>query len=203
MQYIASLSYGKDSLAMLEIIKRNGMPLDRIVHVEIMATDTIHADLPPMVEFKAKADKIIKERYGIEVEHLHAKVSYEEQFYKVRHGRTNDGIMYGFPIVRSNWCNSVLKTDPLKKLERSGATMYIGIAADEPNRFHNITDRNEPHLVRIRTLLKRSPRKICRNLTYCLPNFYLHSASGGCGSATINPSISFACFVSNTPNIGR
>ena len=49
------------------------MPLDRIVHVEIMATDTIPADLPPMMEFKTKADEIIKERYGIEVEHLHNK----------------------------------------------------------------------------------------------------------------------------------
>ena len=45
MQYIASISYGKDSLAMLEVIKQHDMPLDRIVHVEIMATDTIPADL--------------------------------------------------------------------------------------------------------------------------------------------------------------
>ena len=60
MQYIANVSYGKDSLAMLEIIKQHNMPLDRIVHVEIMATNTIPADLPPMMEFKHKADKIIK-----------------------------------------------------------------------------------------------------------------------------------------------
>ena len=38
MQYIASLSYGKDSCAMLEVIHQHKMPLDRIVHVEIMAT---------------------------------------------------------------------------------------------------------------------------------------------------------------------
>lgn len=41
MEYIASLSYGKDSIAMLEVIKQHEMPLDRIVHVEVMATDTI------------------------------------------------------------------------------------------------------------------------------------------------------------------
>ena len=46
MQYIASLSYGKDSIAMLEVIKKQNMPLDRIIHVEIMATSTIPADLP-------------------------------------------------------------------------------------------------------------------------------------------------------------
>lgn len=70
--YTLSLSYGKDSLACLGAIEKLGLPLDRIVHAEVWATETIPADLPPMVEFKTKADKIIKERYGIEVEHVWA-----------------------------------------------------------------------------------------------------------------------------------
>lgn len=57
-------------MAALEAIKLLGYPLDRIVHAEVWATDTIPADLPPMVEFKSKADKIIKQRYGIDVEHI-------------------------------------------------------------------------------------------------------------------------------------
>ena len=68
--FVACISYGKDSLAMLRAIKLLGLPLHRIIHTEVWATNTIHADLPPMVEFKAKADKIIKELYGIEVEHV-------------------------------------------------------------------------------------------------------------------------------------
>lgn len=71
-QYVLSLSYGKDSLACLEAVKQLGLPLDRIIHAEVWATPTIPADLPPMVEFKKKADKIIKERYGITVEHITA-----------------------------------------------------------------------------------------------------------------------------------
>jgi hypothetical protein len=81
-QYVLSLSYGKDSLACLGAIDELGLPLDRIVHAEVWATDTISADLPPMVEFKAKADSIIKERWGIEVEHKKTK-TYEHFFYKV------------------------------------------------------------------------------------------------------------------------
>ena len=69
-EYVLSLSYGKDSLACLGAIKHLGWPLDRIVHSEVWATDTIPADLPPMVEFKKKADAIIKDRYEIEVEHI-------------------------------------------------------------------------------------------------------------------------------------
>ena len=72
MLHILSLSYGKDSIACLEAVKLLGLPLDRIIHAEVWATDTIHADLPPMVEFKAKADTIIKERYGLTVEHISA-----------------------------------------------------------------------------------------------------------------------------------
>ena len=67
---VACISYGKDSLAMLRAIKHLGLPLHRIVHTEVWATQTIPADLPPMVEFKEKADKIIEELYGIKVEHI-------------------------------------------------------------------------------------------------------------------------------------
>ena len=64
-EHILSLSYGKDSLACLGAIEQLGWSLDRIVHAEVWATDTIPADLPPMVEFKAKADKIIKQRRAL------------------------------------------------------------------------------------------------------------------------------------------
>ena len=69
-EHILSCSYGKDSLACIGACMELGYPIDRIVHAEVWATDDIPADLPPMVEFKKKADKIIKERWGIEVEHL-------------------------------------------------------------------------------------------------------------------------------------
>lgn len=87
-EYVLSLSYGKDSLACLGAIEELGWPLDRIIHAEVWATDDIPADLPPMVSFKAHADKIIREQYGIEVEHLCAtrsgeKLTYEKLFYHV------------------------------------------------------------------------------------------------------------------------
>ena len=87
-EYVLSFSYGKDSLACLGAIEELGWPLDRIIHAEVWATDDIPADLPPMVEFKAHADAIIRERWGIEVEHLCAtrngeKLTYEKLFYHV------------------------------------------------------------------------------------------------------------------------
>lgn len=129
-QYILSLSYGKDSLACLAAIEQLGLPLDRIVHAEVWATDTIPADLPPMVEFKKEADKIIKERWGIEVEHICAmakdgtKQTYEKLFYHVpkrRKSSTNDnGKPNGFPLQSGGFCNDRLKVNPLKQISSGG-----------------------------------------------------------------------------------
>lgn len=142
-EYVLSLSYGKDSIACLEAIKILGYPLDRIVHAEVWATDTIHADLPPMIDFKVHADKIIKERYGYTVEHICAvrggkKLTYEDLFY-TRHnsGRYKDRI-YGFPYTLGAWCNSKLKRDALRSIhkgQRKNIVQYLGIAADEPERI--------------------------------------------------------------------
>ena len=127
-QYVLSLSYGKDSLACLEAIRILGLPLDRIIHAEVWATDTIPADLPPMVEFKKKADEIILKRYGIVVEHICAvererererPLSFEGQFYTIRWNKKIGGEgIYGFPMVRGPWCNSKLKLAALKRIEK-------------------------------------------------------------------------------------
>lgn len=129
MEHILSLSYGKDSLACLGAIEQLGWPLDRIVHAEVWATDTIPADLPPMVEFKKKADKIIKERWGIEVQHVCAmkdgeKLTYEKIFYRVpkrkQGGNFQDGSPSGFPYQKGAWCNDRLKTNVLDEISRGG-----------------------------------------------------------------------------------
>lgn len=114
-EYVLSLSYGKDSLACLGAIEELGWPLDRIIHAEVWATDDIPADLPPMVQFKEKADKVIQENYGIEVEHLCAirngeKLTYEKLFYHVPKRKKGAGGGYtGFPYQRGSWCNTKLK----------------------------------------------------------------------------------------------
>ena len=161
-EHILSLSYGKDSLACLGAIERLGWPLDRIVHAEVWATDTIPADLPPMVEFKAKADKIIKERWGIEVEHISAEKSgekwtFEKNFYKrvtpenlqkriacknwVKRGISN---IYGFPSRKGPWCN---KLKFRGSVGWNGAVTYAGIASDEKERVERWTGRLKMPLV--------------------------------------------------------
>lgn len=179
-EYVLSLSYGKDSLACLGAIEELGLPLDRIVHAEVWATPTIPADLPEMVEFKKKADEIIKKRYGIEVEHFKSNETYESGFYKVYGSRSKKcGELWGFPFASfsgGNWCQSLLKRKALEKLPKN-CVQYVGIAIDEPNRFHNLNDKKISPLVQANWT-----EQMCRN--WCEENdllspIYTTSARGG------------------------
>lgn len=88
-EYIARISYGKDSLKMLDVIFTRNLPLDRITTTDVWATDTVSANLPPMEEFKARMDERIWNLYRVDVEHLCArnkdgsKKTYEQMFYHI------------------------------------------------------------------------------------------------------------------------
>ena len=183
MEYIASLSYGKDSMYMLEVIHQNNLPLDRIVHVEVMATDAISGDYPEMVEFKKKANKFIKERYGIEVETLRAEKSFEEQFYTKRGKRAkpeNVGKIYGFPAIMSRWCNSKLKVSLLKKFDKiEKYTQYIGLALDEPKRLERMKGTNQRAPLAEYGITEEQAYKWCEENDMLSP-IYKFSARGGC-----------------------
>lgn len=181
MDHVLSLSYGKDSLACLGAIEHLGLPLDRIVHAEVWATDTIPADLPPMVEFKKKADKIIFDRYGIEVEHIRSKCSFEDYFYSItgaskKHSKSkNAGKIYGFPYRMGPWCNSRLKVCCLNSIK---GIQYIGIASDEPMRFHNLSDTKRSPLVEA-GWTEAMCRKWCEDNDLLSP-IYTTATRGGC-----------------------
>lgn len=185
MDHILSFSHGKDSTAAIYVTKEIlHWQLDRIVHAEVWATDTIPADLPPMVEYKAKAERIIKERWGIEVEHVRGPYTFEQGFY-LRRGRTGrktkfDGKMYGWPMVRGQWCLQQLKLPALAKATPKGAVQYLGIAADEPERIARHI--NKPG-VKLPLVEAGWTEAMCRQ--WCEENgllspIYTDSARGGC-----------------------
>ncbi len=178
-EHILSLSYGKDSLACLGAIEELDWPLDRIVHAEVWATDTIPADLPPMVEFKAKADKIIRERWGIEVEHIREKYTYQDVFYKHRKSGKAQGQIHGFPMQRGAWCNDRLKTQVLDSIKR-GCISYIGIAADEPKRIARHINRPNIRLPLVELGWEGDLCGLWCKYSGLLSPTYETSARGGC-----------------------
>lgn len=180
--YVLSLSYGKDSLACLGAIEQLGWPLDRIIHAEVWATDTIPAELPPMIEFKKKADTIIKARYGIEVEHIQSHTTYEQSFYGVRTKKSkNPGVIYGWPTsaLKGAWCSGELKQNILKK-QQVGNAVYLGIAADEAKRIkkHSYKQSIGMPLVKV-GWSEADCREWCRRNGLLSP-IYTDAERGGC-----------------------
>lgn len=183
-EHILSLSYGKDSMACFGACELLGWPIDRVVTVEVWATDTIPADLPPMVEFKANADRIIKDRWGITVEHVCAmyrgkKRTFESVFYRKRTASRNGNTihkMYGWPFQKGAWCVNRLKTNVLDK--NAKGVNYIGIAADEPNRFHALGDTKKSPLVEA-GWTEADCRRWCE-VNGLLSPIYTTATRGGC-----------------------
>ena len=122
------------------------------------------------------------------MEHFRAGRTYAQRFYTVRteKAKKRPGLIYGWPFsVTGAWCNSDLKMAAIRKALKStkNVIQYVGIAADESNRFHNLTS------------IKKSPlveagwdEKYCRD--WCERNgllspIYTDSARGAAGSAII------------------
>lgn len=211
MEHILSLSYGKDSLACLGAIELLGWPLDRIVHADVWATDSIPADLPPMVEFKARADEIIKARWGITVEHYSAtnvdgvkgeRVTYQDAFYHVLQKGKNKGAIKGFPMQRGQWCQK-LKLSAIYAAENNtrNAIQYIGIAADEPKRFKALSETKCSPLVEA-GWTEAMCREWCEKNDLLSP-IYTTSARGDVGFATIRALTNCGFCAGITRNTGR
>lgn len=143
MVAVASLSYGKDSMAMIHVARDVlGWPLERVVTVDTWATETLLADWPDVVTFKEHADREILRRWGIAVEHISStdkrgrKWTFERLFHQARVRGNRAGEAIGWPMISHCWANSRLKMNAFRRVDilTAGCVHYVGIAADEPER---------------------------------------------------------------------
>lgn len=180
-KYVASCSFGKDSLAMLVKIRELGLPLDEVIYVDIRFDNEVSGETPEMAEFIKKAEKILKEKFDIEVTHLRG-VTFKEQFYKKKNRGKHIGDNYGFPYVRHSWCNAYLKLLPIKKYlkqQKDSVIQYVGIAYDEPERYERLN--HDTHIAPLYDLkiTEKEAMEICRKHDLLSP-IYETSFRGGC-----------------------
>lgn len=181
MKYVASVSFGKDSLAMLIKIKELGLPLDEVIYVDIMFDDNISGETPEMASFISKAEKILKEKFNIEVTHLKG-ITFKEQFYKVKQRGKHIGDNYGFPYTIGAWCNDRLKIQPIKEYlrkQKEPVIQYVGIAYDEPKRYERLN--HQTHIAPLYDLkiTEKEAMEICEKYDLVSP-IYKTSFRGGC-----------------------
>lgn len=124
---IASVSFGKDSLAMLLRLLEEGWPLDEVVFYDT------GMEFQAIYDIRDRARMILEGR-GIRYTELKPNYDFEwKMFDKPVNGR--NGFHYGY-----SWCGGRCRwgtTDKLAAIERyaKGAIEYVGIAADEVSRL--------------------------------------------------------------------
>lgn len=121
--HYASVSGGKDSLYMLNLILNNQdkYPLDMVVHFEL---EIDWAWTKNVIDFMEKRCT----DFGIKFVRIKPRKSWEELYLK-----------YDIPTRRARWCNNLYKLDCKKQLnnwiksQNCRPLAYIGFCADEEN----------------------------------------------------------------------
>lgn len=189
MKYVLSLSFGKDSMALLiEVLKRK-FPLDYVIFCDIKFSNKISGEHPLMAEWIPQAEKLLKDKFNIEVLHLTAKKNFTEQFYTVKQKGNHIGRRYGFPYLIGAWCNGILKLDPINNFikgiikEFGAVTEYIGIASDEPKRlerYKELETENHKYITLADLgISELQAMEICKEHDLLSPK-YSNSFRGGC-----------------------
>lgn len=129
MKYIASVSWGKDSLAMILLLIEKKYPLDEVVFFDTgMEFDAIYKTRDQIVP--------MLNELGIKYTELKPENPFEFYMYeKEVKNRNKPGVHLGY-----SWCGGLcrwgtrIKVSTIRKY-CGDAIQYVGIAADEPHRF--------------------------------------------------------------------
>ncbi len=138
---IFNLSFGKDSMATLILAAEQGIPINRVMYCEIKFNDEISGEHPLMAAWIPEAERILKERFGITVEHA-SNGTYLQHFFTKKQKGKYVGSFMSFPLVIGAWCNSRLKIGAISKylsqFKKQTITQFVGIAHDEPRRWEGM-----------------------------------------------------------------
>lgn len=146
--FVANLSGGKDSTAMVLHMIELGTQID-----EVICCDTFK-EFPAMYRHIEKVQRVI-ENAGIKFTALRANETFDYLMFEHIPNRKNESLSgkvgYSWAGSLSRWCTSKLKIDVinryLRKLDKQyNVIQYIGIAADEGYRLERENNKNEKHI---------------------------------------------------------
>ena len=189
--YIASCSFGKDSIATILLALENGEPIDRCVFSEVMFDNSrnISGEIPEHIEWIRNVAKPKLEALGVAVDIVRSSEDYISQFFKVRGTKTKHperiGKLQGFPIGGNCRMNSCGKIAPIHKYYRQfrnqgyDIVQYVGIAYDEPKRLARLHGSQVSLLAKYKYTERMAMRK-CEEYDLISP-LYKSANRGGVG----------------------
>ena len=143
--YIASCSFGKDSIATILLALENGEPLDRVVFAEVMFDHSrgISGEIPEHIEWVYSTAIPKLEAMGVKVDVVRDEKDYCWYFNNPIGGGQYKGKMRGFPLGGMCVVNRNCKLKPIRDYYRQyredyRIVQYVGIAKDEPRRLARI-----------------------------------------------------------------
>lgn len=188
MKYIASCSFGEDSIATILLALEHGEPLDEAVFVEVMFDHArnISGEIPEHIDWIYSTAIPMLEAMGVRTSVLRSERDYVWYFnYTVTRGK-RAGKYYGFPLGGKCLINRDCKINPIRRYLRGlgeEVTQYIGIAADEPKRLARLQSGNGKPC-KVSLLAKYGytevmARELCERLGLLSP-IYKTETRGGC-----------------------
>lgn len=183
--YVASCSFGKDSVAQVILAHIHNEPLDLIIYSEVMFDKDISAELPEHREFIYNTAIPKFEEWGYKVEVVRSARTFQDCFYRKRIRGKNIGKYVGFPLAVGGKCdvNRDCKLPPIKQFynrkEIKEAIQYIGIAIDEPKRLERLDGKTKISLLEKYGLSESDAKELCEKYGLLSP-LYEFTKRGGC-----------------------
>jgi len=181
LRYLASCSFGKDSLAAILLAKKHGEPLDEAVYCEVMFDKTISGEVPEHQDFIYTKGIPALERMGIKVTVLRGKKTYVDLFTgRITRG-PKKGMLRSFPVCGKCYVQRDCKLRPILRYQKTlppDTVQYIGIAKDEQERLLRLEGR-QVSLLEKYNCTEQDAKELCRQAGLLSP-IYQFTNRGGC-----------------------
>lgn len=181
LKYIASCSFGKDSIATILLALRYGEPLDEAVYCEVMFDSHISGEVPEHRDFIYGTAIPALERMGVKIRILRGLQTYVGLFTgRITRG-PKKGLLRSFPICGRCAVQRDCKLKPILRYQRSlppDTVQYIGIARDEQERLLRLDGRRVSLLDKY-GYTEQDAKQLCREAGLLSP-VYDFTDRGGC-----------------------
>ena len=183
-KYIASCSFGKDSIATILLALEHNEPLDRVVFAEVMFDHEkgISGEIPEHIEWIYNTAIPKLESMGVKVDVVRGKKDYKYFFFNAIGRGRYKGKFYGFPIGGRCVINRECKMNPIRQYYKSYSdydiVQYVGIAIDEPKRLARLKD-NQSSLLAKYGYTEEMAYTLCEENELLSP-IYENNTRGGC-----------------------
>ena len=145
--YIASCSFGKDSIATILLALEHNEPLDAAVFSEVMFDHSrnISGEIPEHIEWVYSVAIPRLAELGVKVDVVRSEKDYVTLFHTIIQSGTHKGMKRGWLMGGKCNANRDLKLQPIhryyKQYRDRGVVQYVGIAVDEPRRLARMHDK--------------------------------------------------------------